>query len=58
MKETRDPMFLRMLKKTRRLVETVIGQLAEQFQIEKTWARDVWHLTSRINRKVLAPQQS
>ncbi|ETX03337.1 MAG: hypothetical protein ETSY2_33760 [Candidatus Entotheonella gemina] len=40
--------------KTRRLVETVIGQLSDHFQIEKVRARDVWHLTSRVARKVLA----
>jgi len=38
----------------RRLVETVIGQLAMQFHFEKIRARDAWHLTSRIARKVLA----
>jgi hypothetical protein len=40
--------------RTRRRAETVIGQLTEQFHFEKTRARDVWHLTSRIARKVLA----
>lgn len=44
----------RWLTSTRRLVETVIGQLTERFQIEKVRARDLWHLTSRIARKVLA----
>jgi hypothetical protein len=39
---------------TRRLVETVIGQLSERFHIEKIWARDVWHLTNRIARKILS----
>jgi hypothetical protein len=32
----------------------VIGQLCDRFNIEKVWARDMWHLTSRLNRKVLA----
>lgn len=40
--------------KTRRLIETVIGQLSDQFHIEKVRARDLWHLTSRVARKVLA----
>jgi hypothetical protein len=44
----------RWLISTRRLVETVIGQLSAQFNIEKIWARDIWHLTSRIARKILA----
>ena len=39
---------------THRLVETVIGQLSEQFNIEKVRARDCWHLTCRITRKILA----
>ena len=44
----------RWIVSTRRLVETVIGQLTEQFHIEKVRARDCWHLTIRIIRKVLA----
>jgi len=39
---------------TRRLVETVIGQLTEQFNIQKVRARSLWHLTNRITRKVLS----
>ena len=35
------------------MVETVIGQLSQQFHIEKIRARDLWHLTNRIGRKVL-----
>jgi hypothetical protein len=44
----------RWLTSTRRLVETVIGQLAERFHIQKVRARDLWHLTSRMARKILA----
>jgi len=40
--------------KTRRLTETVIGQLSDRFHIEKVLARDRWHLTNRIVRKLLA----
>uniref|UniRef100_UPI001E57978B IS982 family transposase n=1 Tax=Xenorhabdus sp. NBAII XenSa04 TaxID=1429873 RepID=UPI001E57978B len=36
----------------RRLIETIIGQLAGQFAIEKCWARDLWHLSHRIARKL------
>ena len=39
---------------TRRLIETVIGQLAERFHIEKIRARDMWHEASRFWRKLLA----
>lgn len=42
------------ISSTRRLVETVIGQLTERFHIQKIGARDLWHLTSRIARKILA----
>ncbi|MBD1229704.1 transposase, partial [Xenorhabdus griffiniae] len=47
-KETR-----KCLNAKRRLIETVIGQLAGQFAIEKCWARDMWHLSNRIARKLL-----
>src|SRR3990167_10808094 len=54
MEEKRGDNFIRWLTSTRRLVETVIGQLTERFQIEKVRARKLWYLTNRINRKVLA----
>jgi hypothetical protein len=38
----------------RRRIETVIGQLTERLHIEKVWARDLWHQTNRIARKLLA----
>ena len=54
MRETRHTHVLAAMKRVRRKVETVIGQLAERFSIEKVRARDMWHLTSRIYRKVLS----
>ncbi|HOW75640.1 MAG TPA: IS982 family transposase [Candidatus Competibacteraceae bacterium] len=54
MTETRPPNGVRRWTRTRRLVETGIGQLTERFHFEKIRARDRWHLTSRIARKVLA----
>ena len=54
MKEERPKYFLKWLMGTRRLVETVIGQLTERFQIEKVRARDIWHQCSRFWRKLLA----
>ena len=54
MSDPRGKNFSRWLTSTRRLVETVIGQLSQQFNIEKIRARDRWHLTNRIGRKVLA----
>jgi Transposase DDE domain len=43
-------LFLRV----RRKIETVIGQLAERFHLERVRARDRWHLTARVGRKLLA----
>jgi len=52
MHDPRDPAWVALLKRMRRLIETVISQLVERFSIEKVWARDLWHLTSRLNRKL------
>ena len=54
MPDPRPPAWVKLLLRTRRLIETIIGQLVERFSIEKVWARDLWHLTSRLNRKLLA----
>jgi len=54
MQDERSKSFLKWLISTRRLVETVIGQLAERFHIEKIRARDLWHQASRFWRKLLA----
>jgi len=54
MKDDRPKSFLKWLVGTRRLVETVIGQLTERFHVEKVWARDIWHQCSRFWRKLLA----
>ena len=51
MTDPRPPWAIRQLTSARRLAETVIGPLAEQFHFEKIRARDVWHLTSRIPEK-------
>ena len=54
MKDSRPKKFVKHLVSTRRLVETVIGQLTERFNIQKVWARDLWHLTNRLTRKLLS----
>lgn len=54
MQDARDPHWVALLQRVRRLIETVIGQLVERFSIEKVRARVLWHLTSRVNRKLLA----
>ena len=48
------PQWHRMVSRHRQLVETVIGHLCHWFDIEHIRARDLWHLTSRVARKVLA----
>jgi hypothetical protein len=54
MTDTRPNSFVQQLLSARRLVETVIGQLTDRFNIEKVRARDLWHLTNRFVRKLLA----
>lgn len=53
MHDDRDPAWVRTLMSSRRIIETVIGQLSERFHIEKVRARDLWHQTSRLARKLL-----
>jgi hypothetical protein len=53
MRDDRDPAWVKKLTPIRRIIETVIGQLAERFHIEKVRARDLWHQTSRLARKLL-----
>lgn len=38
----------------RYIIETVFSQLTERYQIKKVWARDMWHLQSRLLRKILS----
>jgi hypothetical protein len=42
------------LSAVRYKVETVNGQLAERYNVKRTWAKDLWHLCHRIIRKVLS----
>ena len=44
----------RWLTHLRRRIETVIGQLVERYRAKRIWARDLWHLASRVYRKVLS----
>lgn len=48
------PGFSKLLSRLRQVIEPVIGQLATRFNCQTTWARDLWHLTSRIARKLLS----
>ena len=35
-------------------IETVFSQLCERYTIKRIWARDMWHLASRLLRKLLS----
>ncbi len=35
-------------------IETVNGQLAERYDVSRTWAKDLWRLCHRVLRKVLS----
>ncbi len=52
---TRDPWpaASRRLSRLRYRIDTVFGQLAERGAIKRVWARDLWHLASRLLRVVL-----
>jgi hypothetical protein len=52
---SRDPQPQRagLLCRVRYRIDTVFGQLAERCTAKRVWARDTWHLWSRLLRKVL-----
>ena len=54
MKDSRPKYFVKRLMTIRRNVETVIGQLSERFSIQSIRAKDLWHLTAKLARKILA----
>ena len=54
MQDSRPKSFIRWVVSTRRLVETVIGQLTDRFNIQRIRAKDLWHLGAKIGRKLLA----
>ena len=54
MHDSRPRWWVQLIVKIRRLIETVIGQLVGRFHLEKVWVREIWHLSSRLNRKLLA----
>jgi len=42
------------LSRFRYRIDTVFSQLTERFSIKRVWAKDLWHLTARLLRKVLS----
>jgi hypothetical protein len=49
-----DPERSRRITRIRYRIETVFSQLCERFSVKRVWAKDLWHLSSRLLRKVLA----
>jgi hypothetical protein len=49
-----DPAGSTRLTRIRWRIETVASQFVERFHLKRVWARDPWHLTSRVLRKVLS----
>ncbi len=49
-----DPQRSAFLSRFRYRIDTVFSQLTERYSIKRVWARDVWHLASRLLRKVLS----
>jgi hypothetical protein len=49
-----DPAGSTRLTRLRWRIETVAAQFVERFRLKRLWARDAWHLTSRLLRKVLS----
>jgi hypothetical protein len=49
-----NPERIAFLSRVRYRIDTVFSQLVERYRIKRVWARDLWHLTSRLLRKVLS----
>lgn len=52
--EDPTPLRSKLLNRVRRQIETIASQLVERFHLKRVWARDAWHLTNRILRKLLS----
>jgi DDE family transposase len=47
------PRWSALLSRVRYRIDTVFGQLVDRCNVKRVWARDLWHLCSRLLRKVL-----
>jgi hypothetical protein len=54
MNDTRPKKLVSIMMNMRRIVETMIGQLADRFHIQSIKAKDLWHLSAKVGRKILA----
>jgi hypothetical protein len=53
-KRDTSPRKSALLSRLRYRIDTVFSQLTERYSVKRVWARDLWHLTSRVLRKVLS----
>jgi hypothetical protein len=49
-----DPTRAPLLSRFRSRIDTVFGQLVDRSRAKRVWARDSWHLWSRLLRKLLS----
>jgi Transposase DDE domain len=49
-----NPESSAFLSRLRYRIDTVFSQLTERYRVKRVWARDLWHLASRLLRKVLS----
>lgn len=49
-----NPKRSAFLSRLRYRIDTVFSQLTERYSIKRVWAKDLWHLSSRLLRKVLS----
>jgi|SRR5271165_1081464 len=47
------PRWSARLSRVRYRIDTVFGQLVDRCAVKRLWARDLWHLSNRLLRKVL-----
>jgi hypothetical protein len=53
-KQQASKQFKRLINSARQIIETVNGQLSEQFNIERTYAHSFWGLAARLYTKLTA----
>jgi hypothetical protein len=49
-----NPRSSALLSRFRYRIDTVFSQLAGRYSVKRVWARDLWHLASRLLRKVIS----
>ncbi len=47
------PRWSARLRRVRSRIDTVFGPLVDRCNVKRLWARDLWHLSNRLLRKVL-----